>query len=76
MSSYLFLICAEGLSSLFQQVERNELIKGVVASRGGRSINHLLFADDCAIFCKAKQEEWCFVEHILLLYEKVHWVRP
>lgn len=69
LSPYLFLLCAEGLISLFQQAERNGCIKGLAVSRGGISINHLLFTDDCVIFCRAKQEEWYYVEHILRMYE-------
>lgn len=32
-------------------------------------VNHLLFADDSIIFCRAKQEEWMNVEQILWKYE-------
>lgn len=54
LSPYLFILCGERLSSLFQQAERNGLIKGVAASRGDLTINHLLFAYDHVIFCRAK----------------------
>lgn len=69
LSPYLFFLCAEGRSSFFQQAERIGSIKGVAASKGGMSINHLFFADDCVIFCRAKQEKWYHVEHFLWKYE-------
>ena len=41
LSPYLFLLCAEGLSSLLeQQVERGS-IKGVAICRGAPRISHL-----------------------------------
>ncbi|XP_042950231.1 uncharacterized protein LOC122282336 [Carya illinoinensis] len=69
LSPYLCLICAVGLSSLLKQAENRGVLRGVAASRGGIRINHLLFADDCVIFCQAKQEEWFMVEQLLSKYE-------
>lgn len=57
LSSYLFLICAKGLTYLFQQAENKGIIRGIAAAKGGIQINHLLFASECVIFCRAKQEE-------------------
>lgn len=57
LSPYLFLLCAEGLSSLVKVRERQGLISGVKISRGGPTISHLLFVDDYLIFCKAVKEE-------------------
>lgn len=65
LSPYLFLICAEGLHSLLQQAKSNGVLRGIAASRGGMRINHLLFADNCVIFCNAMQEEWFIVEQLL-----------
>lgn len=69
LSPYLFLLCAEGLSNLLQQAELKGLIKGVAASRGGIKINHLLVAEDCVIFCRAKQEKLFHLIHLLHQYE-------
>ncbi|KAF5481391.1 hypothetical protein F2P56_002046 [Juglans regia] len=69
LSQYLFLLCAEGLSSLLQQAELNGRIKGVVVTRGGIRINHILFADDCVVFCSARIEEWFNLMSILQQYE-------
>lgn len=49
LSPSLFIICAEGLSSLIQQAKRLGEIKGVTVERGGPQINHLSFANDRVI---------------------------
>ena len=50
LSSYLFILCVEGLSSLMNQVERRGEIHGCRICRRAPSIVHLLFADDSAFF--------------------------
>lgn len=56
LSSYLFLICIEGLTALIKYFESRSLIKGVKVARSSPSISHLLFVDDSYIFCKANME--------------------
>lgn len=58
LSSYLFFLCAKGLSSLLNQAENSEKLHGATVKKGGISINHVLFADDCVLFCKATTQEW------------------
>lgn len=58
LSPYLFLVCVEGLSTLLKQAEPKGNIRGVAVTMGGLRISHILFADYCVIFCRAKQEEW------------------
>jgi hypothetical protein len=71
ISPYLFLICAEALSALLQQVERKEIITGVPTSLRGPRLSHLFFADDSIIFCKANfVEYWRRIMKILGIYEK------
>lgn len=70
LSPYLFIICAEGLSTLLNFYERQKLIGGVQVAKRGTSINHLLFADDCILFGKAKLEEWNRIQEVLRTYEK------
>jgi hypothetical protein len=53
LSPYLFLICAEGLSSLLLYEEGVGGIDGVRVCRNAPSVSHLLFADDSLILMKA-----------------------
>jgi hypothetical protein len=53
LSSYLFLLCAEGLSSLLLNEEEVGDIAGVRVCRNAPSVSHLLFADDSLILMKA-----------------------
>lgn len=69
LSPYMFLLCAEGLSALLNNVESQGLIKGVVMTKGGSRINHLLLADDCLIFCGAEMVQWQVLKGILQSYE-------
>lgn len=43
----------EGLSSLLVRAENLGLLKGIKAFHLSPSVNHLLFACDCLIFCEA-----------------------
>jgi hypothetical protein len=70
LSPYFFILCAEGLSSLLQHAERNRLITGLPIVRGGLRLNHLFFADDSLLFCKANFNEWTNIQDILSVYEK------
>jgi hypothetical protein len=57
-SPYLFLICAEALSSLLQQAKQKGSITGVPTSKHGPRVSHLFFADDNLLFLKANSVEW------------------
>lgn len=46
LSSYLFIIGAEGLTSLINQKEREELLHDCTISKENPRISHLFFADD------------------------------
>jgi hypothetical protein len=50
LSPYLFILCAEGLSSLLNKAEEEGRISGLSIARGGTKINHLFFADDSLFF--------------------------
>lgn len=56
LSSYLFLICTEGFTSLINRLEQQRLLKGIQVARGAPSVTHLFFTDDTYLLCKAKQE--------------------
>ena len=53
ISPYLFLLVAEGFSSLVRNAGMHRLIHGVSIARGAPSVSHLFFADDSFFFCDA-----------------------
>jgi hypothetical protein len=69
ISPYLFLLCAEVLSSLLLKAEKREVNTGVPTSPKGPRLNHLFFADDSLLFCKANSVEWRGLLKILGVYE-------
>jgi hypothetical protein len=70
LSPYFFIMCAEGLSSLLYKAEREKRITRFPIVRGGLRLNHLFFADDSLLFCKANIPEWVQIQDILAIYEQ------
>jgi ribonuclease HI len=68
--TYLFILCAEGLSSLLQRAQESQFLSGVPITRGGTKLSHLFFADDSLLFCKANLTEWNRTQELLAVYEK------
>ncbi|XP_074326550.1 uncharacterized protein LOC141664498 [Apium graveolens] len=71
LSSYLFLICMEGLSALIKKYENKGLIKGIKVARGAPPVSHLFFADDSYVYCRATRGEASQVMSLLSVFEKV-----
>ncbi|KAF5470931.1 hypothetical protein F2P56_011417 [Juglans regia] len=69
ISPYLFLLSADGLSSLINVAKVKGDIRGMTVARGGIKVSHILFADDSIIFARAKWLEWLKVKEILRVYE-------
>uniref|UniRef100_A0A803PA42 Reverse transcriptase domain-containing protein n=1 Tax=Cannabis sativa TaxID=3483 RepID=A0A803PA42_CANSA len=65
LSPYLFLLCAEGFSSLLHQQERNNAIVGFKVARRAPAISHLLFADDSFLFCQASISSCNTIKEVL-----------
>ena len=70
LSSTLFLICTEGLSTLIHEVARNQLLTGISICRGCPRVTHLIFADDNILFYKASAGESRELKYILQKYEE------
>lgn len=71
LSPYIFIICAEGLSALLRRVNRTGRLHGCKASRHGPMISHLMFADDCLLFCRGTEGEVHCLKEVLDVYENI-----
>ncbi|KAF5472052.1 hypothetical protein F2P56_008799 [Juglans regia] len=68
LSPYLFVLCAEALSSMLQQAESSHLLRGVRVCNRAPWINHLFFADDSIVFCLSSVALNVHLQNILNLY--------
>ncbi|CAM8923539.1 unnamed protein product [Rhodiola kirilowii] len=69
ISAYLFLICAEWLTYAIASYQEKGLLQGIKVCRGAPTITHLMFADDCLVFVKAKQSSLGWIRDVLVRYE-------
>lgn len=46
LSPYLFILCAEGFSTMLQKAEEEGRLEGIKVCRDAPRVNHLFFADD------------------------------
>uniref|UniRef100_A0A0A9E3E3 Reverse transcriptase domain-containing protein n=1 Tax=Arundo donax TaxID=35708 RepID=A0A0A9E3E3_ARUDO len=69
LSPYLFLMVAEGFSSLLHHAEASNMIQGIQICQGAPSVSHLLFADNSLILMKASEANAEQLQSILDLYE-------
>ncbi|XP_073120746.1 uncharacterized protein [Henckelia pumila] len=70
LSSYLFVLCAHGLSTLFNVYEAMRLFRGAKITPTSPSVSHLFFADDSMVFFRASMEVGEKVNECLVTYEK------
>jgi hypothetical protein len=68
LSPYLFLLCAEGLSSLLLFEEEVGGIYGIRVCRNAPLVSHLLFADDSLILMKADMNNVTSLQRALDTY--------
>lgn len=66
---YLFIICAEGFSSLIRDTKDSGAISGIKVCREVPPISLILFADDCFLFFRAEDSQAHFMKNILSVYE-------
>lgn len=69
LSPFLFLIAAEGLSSMMSKATELGLFKAAEVGRNKVLISHLQFADDTIFLGKASRENTVFVKRFLRLME-------
>ena len=80
LSSLLFLLIMEVLSTMLRHTEEGSFIRGFQAGNGraagnGLCISHLLFADDTIIFCDADPEQLLYIRMVLTCFEAVTGLR-
>ena len=70
ISPYLFLICAEGLTSLLKFEGTQYLSEGIKMRIHTPWISHWLFADDCIVFTQASKKGAERLQEVLEAYNK------
>lgn len=70
LSSFLFIIAAEGMCALFDDAARRKKIQGFKVASTAPAITHLCFADDSVLFFRAIESDYKEVAHVLKTYEE------
>ena len=70
LSPYIFLLVADGLSTIINKEISTGQLKELHISRNVPGISHLLFTDDSLLFVQANEEQALKVKNILSTYEK------
>lgn len=70
ISPYFLILSMENLSMSLHNAESEVRFHGVSIVRNAPPVSHLLFFDDCFLFCQAKMEEASAILDILTMYEK------
>ncbi|KAA3478601.1 reverse transcriptase [Gossypium australe] len=70
LSPYLFIICAEGFSTLLEDAKHRGCMGATTIGKERLAINHLFFADDCILFGDASRDGAMSVRDIIREYEQ------
>ncbi|KAL9671136.1 hypothetical protein QQ045_008702 [Rhodiola kirilowii] len=65
LSPFLFLLAAEGLSTMLNNAVKAGLISGVGWGKNGGLLTHLQFANDTVLFYRPVMEEVWIIRHLL-----------
>lgn len=71
MSPYLFLLCVEVLSQMFDRAQLSGSFQGMCLARQCPLVSHLLFADDSLYFSRATMEDVTSLASIFYQYEQI-----
>lgn len=69
LSPYLFLLCGEGFTALFNDAVSKKVLAGFRINRHCPIVSHLLFADDSVVYCQATDRDCEAFHQILETYE-------
>lgn len=70
LSPYLFIIYAQGLSSMIKKAEARGDLHGIKICRSAPIISHLFFANDSFLFFRANIRECKVMKSIVTTYEE------
>lgn len=70
LSPFLFVLCAQGLSSILTSFEEQRLVKGIHIAQSASSLSHLFFADDNLLLFKIEDHGVQNIQRALNLYSK------
>lgn len=68
LSPYIFIFCAEVLSTSLDILEHQGALQGIRIGKKSPSILHLMYADDLLITCNADQNSCLALQQILHKY--------
>lgn len=71
ISPYIYILYAEGLSSIFRRNEDAVLLHGCKVAKDAPVISHLLFTDDCYFIFKIVKSGAIVMKNILNRYEEI-----
>lgn len=70
LSPFLFVLCAQGLSSMLVDLEKRNFFKGIHIAQSAPTLSHLFFADDSLLFFKVEDQGVHNIQIVLQTYSK------